>query len=142
MFKPSMQYFIKNHLFDNVSFELLSYRRSFYLVKRSEFDYITDSLHGTHTPLINEFSLPNNICIDINMSYSYPWLATWYEYGKCHNRSVCAPTCTWMTEKNGKKCQCHQMSRTRICTQSEPWWSKALWWCIPYLKARDKIWKN
>jgi len=48
MFKSSMQYFVKTHLFDNVSFELLSSRRSFYLVKRSEFDYTTNSLHRTH----------------------------------------------------------------------------------------------
>jgi len=32
-----------------VSFELLSCRRSFYLVKCSEFEYITGNLHGMHT---------------------------------------------------------------------------------------------
>jgi len=48
MFKPNMQYFVNIHPFDMVSFQLLSFRRSFDLVKHSEFDYITDSLHGTH----------------------------------------------------------------------------------------------
>jgi len=50
MFKPSIQYFVKTHLFSNVIFDLLSCRRSFYLVKRSEFDYITGSLHSTQLP--------------------------------------------------------------------------------------------
>jgi len=37
-------------MFDIVSFQLLSCRKSLYLIKRDEFDYIIDSLHGTHPP--------------------------------------------------------------------------------------------
>jgi len=50
MFKLSMQYFVKTHLFDIISFQLLYYRRSYDLVKRNEFDHIIDFLHSTHTP--------------------------------------------------------------------------------------------
>jgi len=50
MFKPNMQYFVKTHLFDIVSFELFSNRKSFYLVKHSEFDYITSFLYVMHPP--------------------------------------------------------------------------------------------
>jgi len=32
-----------------VTFQLLSCRKSFYLVKLSDFEYITDSLHGSYT---------------------------------------------------------------------------------------------
>jgi len=40
-----------------VSFVLLSYRKYFYLVTRSEFDYITDSLYGTHARTVSHHRL-------------------------------------------------------------------------------------
>jgi len=41
MFKPNIQYFVKTHLFDIISFKLHSCQTSFCLVKHSDFDYIT-----------------------------------------------------------------------------------------------------
>jgi len=66
MFKPSMQYFIKTHLFDIASFELLSYRKSFCLVKHSDFEYINDSLHDTRPPFHVKYTTTNPL--------SYFWM--------------------------------------------------------------------
>ena len=41
---------LKTHLFDIVSFQLLSCRRSLYLVNVTSLINITDSLHNTHPP--------------------------------------------------------------------------------------------
>jgi len=49
MFNATLAILFK-FIFNIVSFELLSCQRSFYLVKRSEFEYITGTLHGTHAP--------------------------------------------------------------------------------------------
>jgi len=49
MFKVMLAILFK-FICNTASFELFFCRRSFYLVKRSEFDHITDSLHGTHPP--------------------------------------------------------------------------------------------
>jgi len=43
-------------IYNIVSFQLFSCRRSSYLVKRNKFDYITSSLHGTHAPF--QITLP------------------------------------------------------------------------------------
>jgi len=49
MFKATLAILFKS-ICNTASFELFSCRRSFYLVKRSEFGHITISLYGTHTP--------------------------------------------------------------------------------------------
>jgi len=46
MFKTTLPILFK-FICNTVSFELFSRQRSFYLVKRSEFDHIIDSLHST-----------------------------------------------------------------------------------------------
>ena len=56
MFKATLAILFKS-ICNTASFELLSYRRLFYLVKRSEFDHITDSLHDTHAPFHTILSL-------------------------------------------------------------------------------------
>jgi len=49
MFKATLAILFK-FICNTVSFELFSCQKSFYLVKRSEFDHISDSLHGTRAP--------------------------------------------------------------------------------------------
>jgi len=49
-----------------ISFQLFSRRRSFYLMKRSDFKYITGSLHGTHPPfhiIISSLSNLGECCL-------------------------------------------------------------------------------